>query len=307
MVALEKVRDLDWVTPLQTGRADFLTAASGLVVVQNRLYVIADDEHHLAVFDWDRQIPGRSIELLPGVLPVHTPKRKRVKPDLEALCQLPAFVDYPHGALFALGSGSLPNRSRGCLAALDFAGQVFGDIRVIDLSALYEGLQAEFSQLNIEGAVVSDSDFCLLQRGGKSGSRNACIRIDLRSVLQSLERSDALGAALKTRVQICDLGELHGLPLCFTDAAALADGQIMFTAIIEDTANNVDDGACTGAAIGILDSQGFVESLRLVEPTAKIEGIAVREMADQWEIALVTDDDDPTRASALYRARWMRD
>ncbi len=37
---------------------------------------------------------------------------------------LPAFGDYPNGALMALGSGSRPSRHRGALLALDAAGDI---------------------------------------------------------------------------------------------------------------------------------------------------------------------------------------
>ncbi len=306
MITLEKLRDLDLIAPLQPGRAAFISAASGLVRIDDRLYIIADDENHLAIFDMHDAEPGRCIQLRAGVLAAPKAQRKKQKADLESLARLPMFTDYPHGALLAMGSGSLPNRSSAFLLALDFAGQVYDEPRAIDLSAWYARLSESFPALNIEAAVVSGQEFCLLQRGGKSGSRNACIRLPLAAVLSSLEKGDQLDGDIPMTMQVCDLGDIDGLPLCFSDAAALSDGRLMFTAITEDSNNSVDDGPCGGAAVGILSRDGVVDQLEIVRPTVKIEGIALRETEKDIEILLVSDDDDPTLASALYRSRFPR-
>ncbi|MGZ9059094.1 MAG: DUF6929 family protein [Burkholderiaceae bacterium] len=93
------------------GRPRHLSAASGLVRVNNYLYVIADDEHHLGIFcSDDHQRAGRLIRLRRGTLPSVKTAHKRRKPDFEALLRLPPLTTYPHGALFAMGSGSKPNR-----------------------------------------------------------------------------------------------------------------------------------------------------------------------------------------------------
>ena len=77
----------------------FLSAASGLVRLGRRHYVVADDEQHLGVFD-------------------------------------------------AAGPGP---------------------VQLLDLESLYEPLGNRFTELNIEGAVVSGDDLMLLQRGNKGG------------------------------------------------------------------------------------------------------------------------------------------
>ena len=66
-----------------------LSAASGLVCAHGRAYVVADDEHHLAVFR-DLRSPGTLHRIRAGDLPDKTKARKRRKPDLETLLSLPA-------------------------------------------------------------------------------------------------------------------------------------------------------------------------------------------------------------------------
>ena len=85
--------------PSQPGRPAHVSAASGLVRAGDHLYVIADDENHLAVFPATGTAPGRFVTIFASSLPLDAGKRKRVKPDFESLARLPAFPDHPHGAL----------------------------------------------------------------------------------------------------------------------------------------------------------------------------------------------------------------
>ena len=115
----------------------FLSAASGLVRVRDKLYVIADDEHHLGVLSVDGNEPVRLVRLLDGDLPAAAAKRKALKPDFESLLLLPASDESPDGSLLALGSGSRPNRFAGVRASLDARGDLRGPARPIDLKPLY--------------------------------------------------------------------------------------------------------------------------------------------------------------------------
>ena len=81
-----------------------LSAASGLVCAHGRVYVMADDEHHLAVFR-DRRSPGRLHRVFAGDLPHETEARKKRKPDMETLFLLPSPKAGGDDALIALGSG----------------------------------------------------------------------------------------------------------------------------------------------------------------------------------------------------------
>ena len=127
-----------------------LSAASALVRVVERLFVVADDELHLGVFDLGEPAPGRLVRLFEGSLPAEKKARKAAKPDLEALALLPAMADFAQGALLALGSGSTPDRQRGVLLGLTEQAAP----RLIDLAPLYRPLHAQFADLNIEGGFL---------------------------------------------------------------------------------------------------------------------------------------------------------
>lgn len=117
MIKLEKMRDLN-IDASTRSRCSHLSAASGLVCVDAALYVIADDDLHLGVFPARGSGPGHLIRLFDGDLPDATVDRKAMKPDLEALIHVPPSRGFSFGALFAIGSGSRPNRKRGILLDL---------------------------------------------------------------------------------------------------------------------------------------------------------------------------------------------
>lgn len=300
MISPIRIRALDLVAPSGVGRNAHLSAASGLVRAGQFLYVVADDELHLGVFDAASAAAGTLFRLFDGELPESGPKRKKKKPDLEALTLLPPFAAFGHGALFALGSGSRRNRRTGALLGIGADGAAGGASSVVDLSAMFSALDQEFPDLNIEGAVVAGGELRLLQRGNKSAG-NALARFRLSEVLDSLAsaRPEPLRPIAIERV---DLGEIDGIPLCFTDGAALPDGGLVFTAIAEDTDDSYLDGPCAGAAVGVLGKDGDLRFLDRLDRPHKIEGIEAQVAGDIIRLLLVTDADDASVPAAMFSA-----
>ena len=97
-----KVRQLSLARGAHPRGLEFVSAASGLVRVRNRLYVVADDELHIGVLDVGSSKPMRLARMLKGRLPGDAKLRKQRKPDFESLLLLPG--DGEGGsALLALG------------------------------------------------------------------------------------------------------------------------------------------------------------------------------------------------------------
>jgi hypothetical protein len=295
---------LDLTHGTSDSRSPFISAASGLVKVNNLLYVVADDEHHLGVFSTDHMGPGELVRLFDGTLPDHAKKRKAKKPDLETLLLLPTFTGYPHGALLAMGSGSRPNRDMGVLLGLDALGDINSTPRLIDLSLLYDAIRAEVVDLNIEGAVIAGGRFILLQRGNKAGA-NALIACELDSFIDDLAIHNAPRFRVAPEVCAVELGDIDDVPLCFTDAAGLPDGNLLFTAAAENTDNSFDDGACSGSAIGIVDANGNVVTIERLDQPYKVEGVSATIDADGIQLLLVTDADDASKPACLLSAGTM--
>jgi hypothetical protein len=271
MIATRVVRTLD------------LSAASGLVVRGGGFHVVADDENVLAVFGVDGGT--RRLALLPGELPAGHAERKARKADFEIL------VDLPGHGLLAMGSGSRPTRERAVL--VDRGGRT----TVIDTSALCARLRGTFPELNLEGGALLGDAFVLLQRGNRGDARTALAFVagdDLRRALSS--RRFAVTQA--PRIVDLDLGRQDGVPWSCTDLAVLDDGDLLASAVLEDTADAYEDGPCLGSALVRLAPDGAVRWHRRLDVAAKVEGIAV-DGAGVW---LVTDADDRDVPAQLLRA-----
>lgn len=93
------------------------------------------------------------------------------------------------------------------------------------------------------------------------------------------------------------------MPLCFSDAAALPNGDLVFTAIAEDTADSYNDGPCVGAAIGVLKANGTLHRIEHLEVAHKIEGIDAHVQGDTVHLTLVTDADDASIPASLLTAQ----
>lgn len=298
------------IDPAQHPRGQaHLSAASGLVRVRGRLYVVADDELHLGMFAEPHASTGHPagslLQLLDGNLPKDKGKRKKAKPDFESLVHLPPLPGCPAGALLALGSGSKPNRETAVLAALDVQGQPNGRMAIVDLGPLYAPLRKRFADLNIEGALLVSGELLLLQRGNKGNALNACIRFDWNQMAPWLAGVQAQPPAAKS-VQLLDLGRVDDVPLGFTDGAALRGGAWAFSAVAESTDNSYLDGACVGAALGTVGADGCLQSLYVLDGAPKVEGLAVvaeEGAAGGWICTLVTDPDDPSVAAQLLQVR----
>jgi len=339
-----------------------LSAASGLVCAFDRVYVVADDEHHLGLFD-DALAPGRLHRVAAGDLPREAGARKRRKADLETLMWVPraggasevagcasrtaggtsrvaggasqvagsassvarraptgadraslvgsAFAG-DGGALWLLGSGSTPARDRAFVQPLDGAGEPCGDAQAVDLAPLYEPLRARLGALNIEGALVQPGQGLWLFNRGGSGERgrNVIAHYAGPRVLAWLHarrgRAGRAAVALApTSLREVPLGAVQGVGYGFTDAAALPaslGGGCLFTAVAEDSADSVADGACVGSALGRLGPAGELRWLRPLRDAPKVEGLALHAGPHGLTLCLATDADDPQVASRLLLA-----
>lgn len=302
MISLSPIKPLTLKLPSHKNRHAHLSAASGLVQVADRLYVVADDENHLGIFLRDGTGHGELLELFSGDLPLEHEERKAVKPDLEVLTFIPPSKKYPHGALLALGSGSKDARCQGVIIALNEQGEV-SDAERIALDGLYQLLKKEIGKINIEGAVVVENDIILFQRGNKKNKLNATLRIPLKYFYQSVFGDDKKPKdKLELSVTPYELGEISGIPLCFTDATALPDGSIIFTAAAENTTDAYVDGQCMGSIIGVINKRGDLHSTLAVDKIVKAEGVEAQLIDNCIHLLLVTDADDASAPAQLYAA-----
>lgn len=292
-----------------------ISAASALVACGRFLYVVADDEHALGVFAADGDAPGHLHRLLDEPLPAEHALRKARKADFEILLRLPSLPGAAHGVLLAMGSGSTPQRDRAAWLRLDATGALLGDSHVLDLAPLYTRLRLHLPALNLEAAAIVGDALILLHRASGADRRNAYIRLPLAYLLHAIERGtvapDASAAAsldalsldtIPIRITRIDLGDIDGAPLGFTDAAALDDGRLVFSAAAEAADDAYADGPLRGAAVGWLTPAGDLGALHRLDVVLKVEGIAVQQLGDVAALRLVTDADDPDVPAQLLTA-----
>jgi len=295
-LTLRSVREL--LLNKTTGKPH-LSAASGMWICNDTLYVVADDELVLGVFSMQNDQPGQTLTIIPGALPQEAKQRKAAKPDFESLTYLPASAMYPHGALLALGSGSTEQRKRGMLWPFDQQQQLVPVPQLFDLQPLYQPLESVFADLNIEGVVIQGNRLKLWQRANNQQRNNAVIEYPLADVYAVINAQQQILNLQPQRIDYYDLGEVAGVPLSFTDAYALEDGACLFTAAAENTDNSYLDGECVAAAIGLIDAQRQLRWLKPVQPIVKIEGISAKHVGDQLQVLLVSDADNPATAAQL--------
>lgn len=264
-----------------------LSAASGLVQRGQDLWVVADDALTLHRYDLDGTWLSE-LTLLPGTLPADEKKRKKRKPDFEALLAL------PDGALLALGSGSKEQRQRGCC--------VRGDaVQVIDLAPLYEVLAEQFQELNVEGAVIHGQHLILAQRGNGAGGENALVFLDLTQALADIAEGRLTSTGLRHSLPV-NLGELDGVPLSLTDLCVSPSGQLHFSAAAEATDSTYLDGQCMGSVLGRFTADFAVEWVKPLTPVVKIEGLAFQ---SDGRLLLVADADDPEQPAPLFALKGV--
>ena len=170
------------------------------------------------------------------------------------------------------------------------------------LARLYAPLRTQFGNLNIEGAFIASGELHLLQRGNKGDRRSACVRFDWNQVVPWLTGQRPAPPQPKA-VQVIELGQLGGVPLGFTDGAALAGGGWVFSAVAEATNDSYHDGACVGSAVGVVGPDGALRQLVTLQGAPKVEGIAALARGGELGLSMVTDADDPNIASQLLQAR----
>jgi len=275
MIATQLVRTLD------------VSAASGLVLRDGQFHVVADDENALYVFGADGST--RRLALLQGELPAVHAERKALKPDFEVL------IDVPGHGLLAMGSGSRATRERAVLV------DPHGPIQVIDASPLCASLRQAFATLNLEGAALVGEDFVLLQRGNRGDARSALVFVDVSDLHRALS-SRIFDPVRTPRIVDLDLGMHDGVPWSCTDLACLDDGDLLVSAVLEDTCDAYQDGACLGSSLARLAPDGTLRWHERLDTPVKVEGVAVQ--GDT--VWLVSDADDRAVPAQLLRATLPR-
>lgn len=250
----------------------FISAASGLLQINDKCYVIADDENFVGRYDLTTKM-GEAFTLFPDFLPENTTERKKLKKDFEAMVYLPATQE-----IMVIPSGSTINRD--LAAKMNLHGDL---IESVNWQPLYQELRSNLSELNIEGAVLVDEWLYLFQRGNGLEGVNALVKLRYQDL------------KLISIIPI-DLGELKKVNLTFTDAANFGKN-ILYLAVAEASASTYFDGEVVGSVLGILSPEGRILAQEPLQLLSKPEGLSFS--AKDFSFLVVTDDDDRSKAAQL--------
>ena len=279
-----------------------LSSASGLALAGHHLYIVADDENHLARLDARDAIASPLVRtpFAHASLPSDRLRRKAVKIDLESLIVFPAASRSEDALLVAWGSASRPQREFAYVFALDEKGAIASGPVELSLSDLCVPLHQRYGELNLEAGFVQGDQMHLFQRAHAGQPINGHVRFDARAMRAWLCKAIA-EPPRPLRMEEIHLESVAGVPLGITDAAASPDGGWVFSAVAEDTADAYADGACVGSVIGRADDRDQVHGLHRLQGDPKVEGLAFVARDRLW---LVTDADDPACPSELLELRW---
>ncbi len=309
MIAIEKVRELV-IEPLGENRPAYVVSASGLVRLENRIFIVADDELHLAEFDLRGSQPGRWLKLLPGMLASNYKERKQHKPDLEAITHIQPDTYAAGGALLVMPSMSRSNRVTGAMLKLE-KGQVLAESPIpIDFSDIRNKLKESIDGLNVEGIAIQKKVTRLFHRGSKTKGKSVVVELDTEAFLHDLHDTHKPKSAGISRLREYELGDIEGVQLSFTDAVPMPDGRIVFLVAAEATDDEYQDGASLGSSLGIMKENGDIEDLVRINGREKFEGICADYLSTQLgtgavahtlNILLVSDTDNEKLPASLYR------
>lgn len=150
---------------------------------------------------------------------------------------------------------------------------------------------------------MSGSTMYLLHRNN-GGGRSAIIELDGPEFVRAAQGAGAVPAGVLRCIREVDLGSIAGVPLGFTDASALPDVRLVFSAAAELSAGTYHDGPVAGSALGLLSPSGEVLALHRVLSEHKIEGVAASLAQGRIDARLVADADDPKVMAELLSVCW---
>ncbi len=279
-----------------------LASASGVEYINDNIYLVGDDLPYLFQLDesWNI-ISEQKIAGIDSIVNGRTPKS--IKSDFESMALL---EEAGEKQLLILSSGSKKiKRDTAFLIPLSGSDKVFKkNMRpIFDAIKQEAGLKPN-NKINIEGLAFSEDYAYFLHRGNVS--ENFIIEINSNQLLAFVKSETDWVPTLK--VYSFDLPGDKGVASGFSGACVLPDHSgLLFTASLENTTNEIDDGEVLGSYLGFVSFAKMKEGkfvAELITESGKIlqkkqEGVTIKSInGDKVIIFTVCDNDDGS--SDLY-------
>ncbi len=279
---------------------EHLPSGSAIDRVGDFWFVIGDDSPDLYRLDLNLAIVG-TTRLFESSVEHGARIPKVVKPDLEAM----TLVEWKgRQELLLFGSGSR-SPARDVCYRVDVTNPAEPALRgAVSLTALYDAFRANplvvgNAKLNLEGAASTKEAILLFQRGNISGT-NVALTFERAAFMTYLDNPASPPPSFT--VSAFALPTVQNRLAGFSGASALNETDILFSASVEDTADEIHDGATLGSYVGVLKLGGAGDAplapdwIALLEEDGKpveckVEGLAALPSAHGMAALGITDDD----------------
>jgi hypothetical protein len=282
-----------------------IPSASGVSVIGSTIYVIGDNSPWLYKLNREYTITDK-IRLNPGIDLPDGLYAKKDKPDFEALATVKTEDAWK---LLIFGSGSKSSQ-RDVLVVAD--PEDLQNLKYYSLIGFYNQIKAfaniTDAELNIEAAeIICDRLFLFNRR------KNLIFEYKLSEFFNYLNEK---GENPFPKIYKFSLPAIRGIEAGFTGAGQLpGDQKIIFTATVEDTPNNIDDGEVLGSFIGIISLADLQDYNRPdCIPIAvdnevlkiKVESVTMlnQTKTGEAEILMVTDSDGGLSEIINAKLKW---
>jgi len=275
-----------------------LSSASGVAVNNGNYFIVGDDTPWLYELDSDLNII-KKIQIAKTAYTQSGRVPKKLKSDFESM---EIITDDNSKKLIIISSGStITTRDTAFIVDLSNSERIVS----ASLRPLYNKikLKANFptaNEINIEGVTFSDKNTYLLHRGNVS--ENIIIELDREAFIEYIKHPNRIP---DFNIYSFDLPKHKGVSSGFSGACINYDSSgLLFTASMEDTKDEVNDGKVLGSFVGFIPFGGlekgeFVSSLLMSGSTPlvkKLEGISISSVTQNNNIQVITvcDNDNGT-------------
>lgn len=259
---------------------DGIGAASGLVYLNNSLYIISDNS--LCLYNYN--IGKKELNKIPLFENQPEIAAKKDKPDFETLTLF-------ENKLYLFGSGSTKKRNTRVTFNLETH-----EVKEKDVSKIYKRFTKSSAiteeDLNIEGAIITEETIYYFQRGNGANAQNGIFCYDRKNK----------NVAFKP----IPLPKINEIPSTFTDAI-LVDDTIYFLAAAENTTSTYNDGDIEGSVIGTINLKTLnLKSVIQISNSNKFEGLTLyKKSAHETEFLLCEDNDTEEMQSTIYLLKLL--
>lgn len=267
-----------------------IPSASGIELYNDKLYIIGDDSAWLFILDRNlcliEKIPLlKKKKLTAGRIP------KKHKPDLEAMTF--ANID-GETVLLIFGSGSKPEKRENLFIVYPERRHAVKQYSLAELYVDLVGKKIKTSTLNIEAAAANKLSIFLFHRGNIS-KKNIVFEYSLKEFADFvLKNKKKVPASAFT---VCRLPQIDSISAGFSGASMLDQKRILFSASVEDTANEIDDGEVLGSIVGIINPETKELKCAILKKgpkplPVKIESVyLLQSQGNKHTVLAVTDSD----------------